>query len=53
MIFIFKKMRGMILELLVVGLKQKDFSLTKNKQVYLSENKNKIINKSIDPIVIH
>lgn len=39
MIFIFKKMRGMILELLVVGLKQKDFSLTKNNQVYLSENK--------------
>ena len=41
--FYFKKMRGMILELLVVGLKQKDFSLTKNNQVYLSENKVKDI----------
>lgn len=39
MIFIFKKlMGGMILELLVVGLNQKDFSLKKNNQVYLLEN---------------
>ena len=36
-------MRGVILELLVVGLKQKDFSLKKNNQVYLLNNEVKDI----------